>query len=253
MIRHSSSFFISLVFHILLALALFYAYKTISKVEKKAQSSEKRVKIALCNIQKNQPAPKQEVSSKPNIKKVVPLVKKQVLKKKKIIEKKIKVTPKKTKIQKPLPKPIKKIKAKKTEVKKEQIKEVLTTKVQKAPLPIPTKEEAPVITTPIETKHEKSVRLENDYINKNIQKITQLLRDNLYYPRSARKRGITGKIIVKFKLSTSGKAHSIEVIESKSEVLSRAAIRTIENIEEEFPVPPEELVLHVPINYTLRR
>jgi protein TonB len=81
----------------------------------------------------------------------------------------------------------------------------------------------------------------------------QLLQENLYYPRRARKRGIIGEVLVKFKLSMDAKVYSIEVLSSKSDILSRAAIKTIEDLSGKFPKPNKELTLNVPINYTLTR
>ncbi len=90
-------------------------------------------------------------------------------------------------------------------------------------------------------------------MQEHIAKIIQLLQENLYYPRRARKNGTIGQVTVRFKLSTNAVAHSIEVLSSKSEILSRAAIKTIENLSGEFPKPEEELILHVPINYSLKK
>lgn len=227
MIRHSSSFFVSLVFHIILAFALYLTYKTIFFSEKKKEK-ETRIKIELCNIQTIQ----KEIS-KPSVKpEVIPekIPKKIPLKKiqKKLI-KKVKAPPQKPIIKvKPVSKVI-------------PLPEVVEKVIYKEELII------------IPTREEKEELLEKQYIDNNIQKITQLLSDNLYYPRSARKRGITGTILVQFTLSTSASIHSISIIKSNSEVLSRAAIQTIENLSGVFPKPQEDLTLNVPIEYKLRR
>jgi len=97
----------------------------------------------------------------------------------------------------------------------------------------------------------KQGQTEQDYIDENIAKITQLLQDNLYYPRSARRRGIVGKVVVRFKLSLDGKSYDIEVVSSSSNILSRAAIKTIQNLSGEFPKPKEKLSISVPIDYKL--
>ena len=113
-------------------------------------------------------------------------------------------------------------------------------------------EEAPHVKQEVLVE-QKETSLEEEYLNKHIQKITELLSENLYYPRSARKRNIQGEVMVKFKLSTSANAYDIEVVSSKSDILSRAAIKTIEDLSGEFPIPPEELHLHVPITYSLNQ
>jgi protein TonB len=93
--------------------------------------------------------------------------------------------------------------------------------------------------------------LTEKYIKVNIQKIAQLLKENLYYPASARRRGTTGLVVVKFTLDTDAVVHNIEVVESSSEVLSKAAIETIKQLSEKFPKPSEEVILNIPINYHL--
>ncbi|EDZ61547.1 siderophore-mediated iron transport protein TonB [Sulfurimonas gotlandica GD1] len=104
----------------------------------------------------------------------------------------------------------------------------------------------------VEGLEAKQVRLEQEYMQEHIAKIIQLLQDNLYYPRRARKRGTVGEVMVKFTLSTDAVAHSIKVVSSNSEILSRAAIKTIEELSGKFPKPSEVLILHVPINYSLK-
>lgn len=242
MIRHSSSFFISIIFHIILIVLILYGYKNINFSKKE---TEKKVKISLCNIQKKQepiqqiletPKVKQKPTPKVNITKPKKVRLKKVFKKPKIIKKEI--------IQ------VKEV-IKEEEIKEEEIKiEIVEEKiVKKEPIIEHKKEEL----VNVESEEEKTLRLEKDYMSEHIQKIVQLLQDNLYYPRSARKRGITGEVLVEFKLSSSGEVHSIEVTNSQSDILSRAAIKTIQNLSNDFPIPSEELLLHVPINYTLSR
>ncbi|MEA2098773.1 MAG: TonB family protein [Campylobacterota bacterium] len=105
----------------------------------------------------------------------------------------------------------------------------------------------------IEREIDKKPSIQAEYMDKNIKEIIELLKDNLYYPRSARKRGITGEVIVKFKLCVDAHTSSIEIISSSSKILSRASIKTIENLSGKFPKPKEELLLQIPINYNLKR
>lgn len=106
---------------------------------------------------------------------------------------------------------------------------------------------------PKPTKHQIAMQQEKNYLDQHIQKIVSLLQENLYYPRSARKRGITGEVIVKFTLLKDATAQYIEVTSSNSKILSKAAIKTIKNLSGEFPKPQEKLIIHVPIKYQLRR
>ena len=90
------------------------------------------------------------------------------------------------------------------------------------------------------------------YMNEHMQQLVKLLQENLYYPRSARKRGIQGRVVVKFTLQQDATVSYIEVVSSKNEILSRAAVLTIENLSGKFPKPKEKLTLHVPIQYDLK-
>lgn len=100
-------------------------------------------------------------------------------------------------------------------------------------------------------QHEPEIKEEDEYLKEHIAIITKLLQDNLYYPRSARKRAIEGNVVVKFKLLPNASVAYITVLKSPSEVLSRGAIQTIENISSKFPKPKKELILEVPISYKL--
>lgn len=57
---------------------------------------------------------------------------------------------------------------------------------------------------------------------------------------------------MKFELSTEAKVNSIEIVTSENDILSRAAIKTLEDLSGKFPKPNEALVLEVPINYNLK-
>jgi protein TonB len=93
---------------------------------------------------------------------------------------------------------------------------------------------------------------QEEYSEINSQKILELLRENLYYPISARKRNITGVVKVSFTLDTNAKVCNIHVVDSGSDILSRAAITTIEELSEKFPKPNREITLTIPINYKLK-
>jgi protein TonB len=90
------------------------------------------------------------------------------------------------------------------------------------------------------------------YLQAHIAIISELLQKHLYYPRIARKRGITGEVIVAFELLKNGEAVRIDIEAGKSTILNKAAIKTIERLSGRFPKPNEPIVLHVPINYTLQ-
>ena len=251
-------------------------------MDKKAEKEEamQRVKIMLCSLPASKPLTqdkppkkatqtpikKKEVNTnhKNEAKQFIPEDKREALKPKEPIKKTKEPVKKPIESTEPLKPKIKQSKPKESEIKPIEPKEV-----QKKPIKPEIKQTIPkeqeeikeektqpiehLEEEPLESIQEKESRLAQEYMNENIKKISKLLSENLYYPRSARKRNIQGKVMVKFKLSRSAKAYDIEVTSSQSEILSRAAIRTIENLSEKFPSPQEELILHVPITYKLNR
>ena len=84
-----------------------------------------------------------------------------------------------------------------------------------------------------------------------MQKISQLLYEHLYYPRRARRHGIEGVVTVSFTLDIEGKVSQINIISSQHEILSRAAVKTLQELSGQFPKPKKQLDLRVPIRYTL--
>ncbi|MFK5938916.1 MAG: energy transducer TonB [Sulfurimonas sp.] len=93
---------------------------------------------------------------------------------------------------------------------------------------------------------------QKQYINDNLAKISLLLSDNLYYPRRARKRGIVGKVILKFNILQDGSVNAVKIISSNSEILSKAATKTIKNLSGKFPKPNQKLSIQIPIEYKLQ-
>lgn len=226
MIRHSSSFLISFTFHLILFLVLFFSFKSIAH---EAQKEEKMVCVKLCSVAYEEKSEKS-----------VPHAELKITPQK--IEKKV--------IQKP-----------KETVKKIEITQKVPTH-QKFPQELPPETTSTVaiaqvteqvhLPTPDEQKRKNMKKLEEDYLEEHLQKIVKLLQENLYYPRSARERGVIGEVIIKFMLKDNGEVQSVEIISSKSETLSNAAIKTIENLSGSFPKPTENLLLQLPINYSLK-
>ena len=244
MIRHSSSFFLSLLLHGALVFLLLFAWQNMPSIKK--VDCEKKMSIQLCNVVYKKPVviPKPKPKPKP---KPIP---------KQIIKKEVKKTV-------PVVKEVLEIKEEPVVV-AEIIPEVVISEVEEVQKIEPKEEiveevsivdqvtyREPVDEPEVESPQLKQERLEQEYLQEHIAQIIKLLSDNLYYPRRARKRGITGEVMVKFRLSTDAIAHSIEIVSSKHEILSRAAIKTIEDLSGEFPKPSEELLLHVPISYNL--
>ena len=234
MIRHSKSFFISMVIHILLLLLVIYTYKTYFTDKKEV--SKARVCIKLCDLKQEKELTKIETKK---IQKPKPKVKQKKIKKKekpKAIKPKVLIIPVIKKIVEP---------EIIEEVNVELINEPIVTVIQ------------PVIAqkTLQELENERRIRNEKitkEYVKLNTQEISRLLRENLYYPRSARKRGVTGKIMVKFNLKKNADVCDVHILKSNSDILSRAAKKTIESLAGKFPKPQEDITLHIPISYSLK-
>lgn len=240
MIRDLKSLLISIVVHTVLIVLILFTwdkYSSAKEVECSTMENCDRVCIALCNVAPLKKTQKRETEQKvekkpvekPEIKKVkvektepskkTVLIKKTDIKKVKIAEKIIK----EPKIEKPSPK---------EEITQEQI----------------TQKSQAMIDKERKLKQESLVQ---EYLQVNTQEIAMLLQDNLYYPRSARKRNITGQITVKFTLGLDGRVSEVVVLKSNSEILSRAAIKTIQDLSGKFPKPRSSITLRVPIGYQL--
>ena len=93
---------------------------------------------------------------------------------------------------------------------------------------------------------------EEAYMREHLAMIAELLKENLYYPRIARKRGITGEVIVAFTLHANGEVTKINVKSGERKILNKAAIATIERLSGRFPKPGVPITLNVPISYRLQ-
>ena len=109
----------------------------------------------------------------------------------------------------------------------------------------------PPVQTEAASETAETVSSEDLYIEAHIDEIMALLRNNLYYPRMARKRHMEGRVLVRFELHENGEIRNIEVIEAECDILANAAVTTIERLEGKFPRPEEALTLDVPIIYQL--
>lgn len=235
MIRHSNSLLISLFIHAILLLTLFFAWKSYFEVKKEEQE---KICLKLCSVEPNREVlePKEANTNEtaPQNKQKEPKALKKALQEEQEAEKKIEVASE-----------VKEIKDAIVEIiKGEVIVEIVPKRLSKI--------EKPTVWQKVEdAKLTHEAPKEDDYIEINMQKISQLLKENLYYPMSARKRNITGSVKISFTLGIDAKVYNIKIVESESDILSRAAIKTIEDLSTKFPKPTKELTLSVPINYNL--
>lgn len=227
MVRHSNSLLISLFIHTSLFLILFFAWKSYSEVKEEEQ---KKICLKLCTVElsKNAIEPKEAQKAEAVIQKKPTEIKKvEEVKEEKKTEKKIEVITEANQMKASVAKIIK--------------DEVIADVVSEKPIEI----QKPIV----EQKIAQNIQNEYDEINK--QKIAELIKENLYYPINARKRNITGLVKVSFTLGVDAKVCNIKIVESDSDILSRAATKTIEDLSTKFPKPPKELTLSIPINYNL--
>lgn len=240
MIRYSRSFFISLAIHTLSFGLLFVVLESIIPPK---EESEERVCLKLQEIQEpKKVAPKIEEPKK--IEMPTEVVKpKKIEPSKEVVQKKE---------QTPKPKPLEE-KIIKEEIVQEspKIKEETILEGDFSPKQNHTTQTAaPEVTSSPKESQPKDDSLE--YIELNTQLIAQLIKENLSYPVSARRQGITGVVIIRFNLNIDAKISEIAVKESSSDILSRAAVQTIEELSLKLPKPSKNITLTVPIEYKLR-
>ncbi len=254
--RKLRSFLYSLFLHgtiVLLVVALFVSTKNEEKIPKEKYCKVKLTQVCECLPEK--PVVKPPVAQKkPQPKKKV--VKKKVVKKKKpkpVIKKKVPVKKAPVVEEKVIEEP-EVVEEKPVEVEQEEMRVI---EVEEEPKELIVTPNAPVVLSPaaqeaIAAPPAENITPEDAYVKEHIAEIMSLLRKNLYYPRMARKRGIQGKVMVRFELMENGDIKNITILEAGREILADAAVTTIERLEGKFPLPKETLVLHVPIMYQLK-
>ena len=86
----------------------------------------------------------------------------------------------------------------------------------------------------------------------NFEYIRRLILNNLSFPATARKMGLTGKIVVSFLLREDGQVEDIAIVSgSGHEILDNNVVATIRRIAP-FPRPPTRAQLVLPIVYNLK-
>ncbi len=241
MLNHSKSLFLSLFVHALIVLSLFVLYKYVSTSIKPTEKETKicvHLKYLTQKVTAEQKTfmHKKIISKQKKVQKVEPFHKK-------VIKKFVKV--KKTPVKKP------EILQNKVPV-KEEIKEKEAEIIKKIATPAEQKPQREKKTKIVKNEiFEKKISDKEQYIKENLAKIYNLIKENLYYPRTARKRGIEGSVTVRFILHKDATVTQITTISSNSGILTRAAIKTIAELSGKFPKPSSELMLSVPIRYSL--
>jgi TonB family protein len=80
---------------------------------------------------------------------------------------------------------------------------------------------------------------------------------NLRYPEEAMRKGIVGKVLVKFLVGTKGKVKAVEVLRSDNQLLSDEAIRLFKGMAKWTPAylndQPVEVPYVLPVTFKLER
>ncbi len=275
--KNISSFTLSILTHAAILLAIFFAYQGYKHtVQSKETAQEKYIciqtkqfvaptpkkekehkKKRVTKPKKSQEKPKKVEKKEKKHKKVI---KKQTTKKKRTLQEEPKLQKKtekkkESKTQETKEKEIKEQKCEQ-EVKKrvkEKPDEIIPAKLPEEPKPAPQVQQKPKsaqpspVTTPV-VKKEYS----KEYIDKNLAKIRELIQENIYYPRKARRRNIEGKVVLRFTITTAGTIQNVQVVSSAHNILTHAAKQVLIMIEDELPKPKEEIEITLPLTYTLR-
>ena len=241
MLNHSKSFLFSLVVHALILLSLFSVYENIFSSTKPIHQ-EKEICVHLASMKQetdtkqkhkvqNQQQIHKKIVKKTIADKKVPVKKTKQIKKKVLLKKEMRKEEPKV-IEKPA-EPIKSVEPAQTQPQVEKKTEVVDNKIVANEI------------------FQKQMSDKEQYLENNLAKIATLIKENLYYPRMARKRGIQGAVTVRFMLLKNATVTQITTISSSSGILTRAAIKTIAELSGKFPKPKTDLMLTVPIQYSL--
>ena len=231
MIRYSNSLVVSIVIHLLVALGIYGVYKWSCITFFQDEANEPRCSIKLSSI---------EIAATPKV------VHKEHLKPT-VSQKQL---PRKTEHKKIVKAKQKTVHIKQHPKQQPALKRLVTTPAKQLSMPSHSKEIEKNCTRTVEHKT-VDVAHKHTYVQLHIHEITTLIKENLYYPRRARRRGIEGEVNVRFTLQKDASVTNIEILSSQSEILSRSAKKTLENLSKKLPKPDEVLTLTVPIKYSL--
>jgi|TARA_R110002033_G_scaffold802_7_gene7809 protein TonB len=219
--RYFYSFFLTSFLYGLVFTGVLYSYDTLFI---KNRVKEKTINLNFVSLVEQEKIVKKE----PIVKKEVP--QKEVEEKKiskKVIKKKI----------------IKNKVLKKEAVKKVVEKKIITKKHEKEEKKIVEKEQEFI---------QKSIKktYEQDFLNEHLKQIVVLIQKNIKYPKRAKRLNIQGKVLIRFKILTNGKIREVESISGHT-LLIKSSIEAIEKASKTFPKVKKDIVIKVPIQYTL--
>jgi len=110
---------------------------------------------------------------------------------------------------------------------------------------------APVVSKKVVTQAAPAVSVEENYLNLNFSKIVSAINEAKFYPRRARRLHIEGIVKIKFLLKCN-KSVKIISVHCQKRFLKKATIKIIKDASSEFPKPPKDIEISVPIEFKLR-
>lgn len=230
--RYFGSFFLTLFIYLSAATTLFYVYSNSEFNKEKIEEPVKKISLNHVEIK---PIIKKELPKKEEIKKVQEkIIKKEVVKKQ--IKPKVKSKPKAKKVVK---KTIKK------EIRKQGVQEPVKKVVKEETITTP----KPVISKKAVNTAPK-VNAKQEFLNKHLSQIRNLINENIKYPKRARKLKIQGLVTVKFKILKDGKLGEIQIIDG-NKFLRKSTIEAIKRAASNFPKTTTDIEIKIPIAYKL--
>jgi len=236
--RYLNSFLITLFLYFCVVMALFLIFADKKIIIKKDKPSQI---ISLKHIELKPEPKKIEQKVKPQIKKEELKKEKKVIKKKKV-EKVIKKVVKKRTPKK------KEIKAKKIEKQKEIVKEFIKEPHISKPITKEVLKEKISNTKNTNTIVKKDVKKE--YLAKHLRLIRKYIKQNVNYPRSAKRLNIEGIVNVRFTLHSNGMVDNIMILNGHSR-LKKSTINAVQDASLKFPKVQKTITIQLPIEYKL--
>lgn len=242
--RYLNSFLITLILYasaVFTFITVFADNKIIVKKEKPSQQIISLKHIELIPEQKKikqiiEPVIKKEEVKKPEFKKEE--IKEAIKTVKKVVKKKI--------IKKKVVKKRKEIKEK--EVKKKEIKAKKIAKQKEIK-----KESIPksAALEPIKNKVVKEkTDVKKEYLSKNLSLIRKYIKQNVHYPKIAKRLNIQGVVKVKFTLHTNGVVDNIVILSGHNR-LKKSTINAVKDASSSFPRVKKDITIELPIEYKL--
>ncbi|NPA73632.1 MAG: TonB family protein [Epsilonproteobacteria bacterium] len=126
-------------------------------------------------------------------------------------------------------------------VKKTIKKDVNITKIVKTPIVV---KKTKIVSAP-------TISAKQQYLKVNFSKIASAINDAKFYPKKARKLHIEGTVKIKFLLKHDKTVKILDVSCNKR-FLKKAAIKIIQKASTEFPPPPKDIEINIPIEFRLK-